>query len=265
MDDRETGAMDMIRRSRAAAIIVLALSACMTTACATELMEKKIGGKSAGEVFADPKVVELVKAACASDVDRTEKLAKQGADVNYVGLLGATPLLWVMTSRSHAGVEKLLELGANPNYRTPAGLSATWFAAGGDDPKLLELMLRYRGDPNIESGPNTALEIAVEQGREANIKLLLDHGAVINHSDQVNRTAATDAAAFGRFDFVAYMLERGYTHDLVYLAHAVENSLIPADSESDHLKQRVLKMLEERGVKFPLPPVKPPPPPDLHW
>jgi ankyrin repeat protein len=225
--------------------------------------EVQIKGKTAKDVFSDPKVVELVNAACAGDAKVMDEAIRGGANVNAVGYRTTPALIWVMESLNKKGIEKMLQLGANPNLPMQGGETATWFAAGSDDPELLRLMLKYGGDPNIEAEADTALQLAVKGHRVQNIELLLAAGADINKSDAVGRTAVTTAAALEDFEMVYYFLEKGYFRDLTDLARWIEASVVAKDSEAGRRKQRVLKMLEDRGVEFPLPAVVPPPPPDV--
>ncbi len=45
-----------------------------------------------------------------------EELVKEGANVNEIGKDGITPLFFCILGKKYEGFEKLLELGANPNY-----------------------------------------------------------------------------------------------------------------------------------------------------
>lgn len=226
----------------------LALAVTQSGGCA----EVSVGGKTAKDVFTDPKVLALVEAACKGDTTRVEQLVKQGANVNATGYREVTPLVWAMECHSKAGVKKLLELGADPNFKMEGDLSATWMAAGSNDPEWLPMMLAHGGDPNIRSGWKNALMIAIEQERWANFHLLLEHGADVNNADTVGNTAATYAAAIGRFDIVAELLDRGYSYQLQRIAFEAQDRPIPKGSEAEQQKEKVIRMLEARGVKFPV-------------
>lgn len=226
----------------------LALAVTQSGGCA----EVSVGGKTAKDVFTDPQVLALVEAACKGDTAHMEQSVKQGANVNATGYREVTPLVWAMECHSKAGVRKLLELGANPNFKMEGDLSATWMAAGSNDPEWLPMMLAHGGDPNIVSGADTALMIAMEQGRWQNFHLLLRQGADVNKADAVGNTAATYAAELSKFDVVAELLEHGYNYNLQDLARTVQGNHVPPKSDPYRDKQRVLRMLEERGVKFPV-------------
>lgn len=216
------------------------------------------GGRSVEKVFPEPKVLALVKAAEAGNTQKMDALVRQGADVNYIGQEGITPLVWVMADHNKAGVEKLLKLGADPNKKIEDENSATWLAAGRDDPQMLELLLQYHGDPNtVGEHYTTALEIAVRQFQVKNIDLLVKFGADLNYADQTGDSAATWAATMGRFDIVAHLLDLGYSNNLRHLAARIQARHVPPNSEQQRWKDHVIEMLKARGVQYPVQPVKP--------
>lgn len=75
------------------------------------------GDVTVDEAFPNPEVAALVKAGVRGQTERMEALVKQGADINYRGKDGVTPLIWVLAARSYEGGKKLLELGADPNQK----------------------------------------------------------------------------------------------------------------------------------------------------
>ena len=218
----------------------------------------RYGGMSVQEAFPDERVVRMVEAASRGDLGAVDAEIKAGADVNYVGTDGISPLLWVMVEARRrgdlTGLEHLLKAGADPNYRDEERkASAMALAAGGDRPRILELLLKHKGDPNlIGPGGEPLLHIAAGEFRRANIDLLLRYGGDINiHTKIGNTTAAHVAARLGRFDLAAYLLEKGLSYNLQGLARAVEARHVPPDSEAQRWKNKVIEMLKERGVKFP--------------
>lgn len=246
----------MIFRGTFCWVVAVGLAA-MTTAGCTAV---RVGGKTTADVFTDPQTLALAQAACDGNLAEVDKLVMHGANVNATGYRDTSVLSWVMLCKNYAGIEKLLDLSANPNYKMEGDMSPMWLAAGGDDPKWLPLLLAHGGDPNIWAGGNSALMIAMEQGRKQNFQLLLDHGADINAHDKGGDTIADYAAALAKFDVVEELLKRGYNYDLEGLARGINGRVVAPRLAVE--KQHVLDMLKERGVKFPLPPptILPPPP-----
>lgn len=212
------------------------------------------GGQTIRQTFTDQKVVSLIEAALSGESERVASLVASGADVNAVGNNGTTPLLWVLNANNRDGVEALLRVGANPNLSTEKiGDPPIYFVSMGDDPELLRLMLKYRGDPNhpgrgrIEDRP---LSQAAAKGRIENMKLLLEAGADINAHDNFEETAATGALGLAKFDAIAFLLEHGYSYNLSYLARGVKMIQVPAESDAQHWKGKVIILLKDRGVSI---------------
>lgn len=212
-------------------------------------------GMSAAEAFSDPRVAELAAAAASRDFSKADKQLAAGADINFIGKEGISPLLWVMSASSfnQSGMEYMLKNGANPNYRvSQRNASAMYFAAGGQYPHMLVLMLKYGGDPNlVGEGDKAMLAVAADEYRKENIEILLKSGADINRLDKRGYSAAQQAVAGGHYDLVAYFLERGLTANLQFLAKGVEARVIDPDSDQQVWKNKVIEMLKARGAKFP--------------
>ncbi len=220
----------------------------------SSVAETVVAGKAVRDVFPDERVVNLVSRTSSADFAVAEQQLRNGADVNIIGADGLTPLLWVLgTTRDVRKIEFLLKAGADPNYRdAKRQISPMYLAAGGSRPDILELLLKYKGNPNLE-GPRgeTLLMVAVSQFRDKNLDILIHHGADINQADRHRETVANKAASFGRYDLIARLLELGLTHDLQDLAKDVEITKVPAESEQQRWKNKVIDMLKARGVTFP--------------
>jgi len=208
-----------------------------------------ISGKTAKDVFTDPQTLALVEASCHGDLAKMDALVRRGANVNATGYRDMTPLFWTMACKNYRGIEKLLELGANPNYKMEGDISAMYASSGSDDPHFLPLMLAHGGDPNIRAGYRTALMIAIEQDRTNNIQLLLDHGADVNEHDEGGSTAATQAAALSKFGIVLMLLKRGYSYDLVNLANSIDANVVAEHSQLSEEKKQILDMLASKGIR----------------
>jgi len=227
----------------------------------------EVSGKSTRDVFQDPQSRALAEAACHGDLPKLDALVKHGANVNATGYRDVSVLAWTMICKNYEGAERLLELGANPNFmmKGTGDDSPMWLAAGSSDPHWLPMMLAHGGDPNIRSGYRTALMIAIEQDRMQNVRLLLAHGADVNEHDSGGNSAATDAAELDKFDVVEMLLKHGYDYDLQRLADLVRLKLPPNDPLAAS-RSKVLEMLAAKGYR-PTPRPKGfvvlPPPPGL--
>lgn len=237
-------------------IIVAASTVVVMIGC----VPAKFGGMTRSEAFSDPHVASLVEAVNRGDYAEADRQRALGADVNAVGKDGISPLLWVMGTTLNAGrMEYLLKAGANPNYRNEKEKrSAMNLAAGGNRFDLLEILIKYKGNPNL-LGPSPIdddeevplLVVAVVEDRDKMIKFLVENGADINWSGKGGRTAANKALISGRFDLIAYFLEHGLTAHLQRLAREAAGRDVPKDSKNYVWKEKVLTMLKQRGVDVP--------------
>lgn len=228
-------------------LAALAAAAILLAGCVTE----KFGGMTVHDAFPDPRVAALVEAVTHGDYIEADKQLKAGADINMVGTDGVSPLMWVMaTTKNVKRTEYMLKAGANPNYRDEKHKqTAVCLAAGGDMPEMLELLLKYKGNPS-QTGPNGDLPlfIAVGQRRDENIKILVKYGAAMHYDNPQSESVASTAVGLGRFDLVAYFLEQGLNHNLDDLAIDVYNRQV---SVQQPWKDKVIEMLKARGVKYP--------------
>lgn len=228
----------------------LSAAAFTSSGCA----ETRVGGMRVHEAFSDERVARLVSAGDREDLAGMDVAIRDGADVNTVGKDGISPLMWLLTNRHLKAAERLLQAGANPNYKEPKdNYSAMAVAAGGTYPEMLELLLKHGGDPNARGmeHDDPLLLIAAKYSRDANIDLLLKYGVDVNVHRSDNDTAANVAIRLGRFDIAAKLLERGLNHDLLRLAKDAEIRKVPPNSDAQRWKDKVIEMLKARGIQFP--------------
>lgn len=234
---------------------VVALAAGLSVMAPSCVGMVKLGQYTAQESYPDPKVVALVEAAWRGDVDKVAKLVADGVDVNTIGKGGATPLMWALNNKSFEGVEALLKAGANPNLYVPEFRSAAInIIAGGDEPKMLALLLKYGGNPNNPGNgefEDRPLWLAAHQGRLENVKMLLAAGAELNAHDEYGESIATATTGLAKFEVLAYLLEQGFNHELERVARRVARIDVPDDSEAQQWKLKVNELLKARGVKIP--------------
>lgn len=179
-------------------------------------------GLSPGDVFANPGVAALARAACYGNTARIAALAKRGVNVNAHGKQGVTPLIWAMTCHNYRGLRALLRAGADPNEPMIYGQSPVWLAAGGRDANLLPILLDHGGNANAyceQCQGTSALENAIDFHRTANFKLLIKRGANVNFLGGLS--PGQTAIAAGRFDYILTLLHHGYDHNLQDLADSL--------------------------------------------
>lgn len=262
----------MTRLFALAAAVVLALAACRPAQPGWGMAALR--GRTASEQFSVPSVARLADAACQGDVGGVRRALRDGADPNFVGRDWLTPLHWAVACESERGVAELLRAGADPNYRAEdaEGLrsgfafSPTYLAAGSFSERILPLLLQHGGSPNAYVSDNPGLNalenslgIGLDAGRWGNWRALLEAGADIEQHGQLGNTIADAAYNMGGFDQVIELLDRGYSYRLDLLAWAVQsdydhNGIAPQFDELLAKRDRIKRMLEERGVQFPVRP-----------
>lgn len=210
--------MKVYKRNHIVALLVMSLLYWFSTV--SDASTFLLHGMSAQEILSNSKATALANAACKGDASEISRLVHAGADVNYRGKGGISPLIWAMSCHNYQGMQALLKAGANPNQPMENDQGPVWLAAGGSDPKILPILLKYGGNPNdVQHGRSSALENAMMFQRTANMKLLVQHGADVNFVGL--QSAGLDAAGHQRFDYVVFLLQHGYNHDLQELANAI--------------------------------------------
>lgn len=163
----------------------------------------------------------LAAAAAAGNPAGIDRALKAGADVNFRGAGGLTPLWWATWDQNLTGFTELLKRGADPNalpqgdefksrsYQPEAVMlliaQASW------NPKFLKAALAHGGNPNLQDrkGMNT-LASAIAQGTREHVDLLLAAGANVNREPGSKYPGPIfDAVMSGRYDYVLQLLELG--------------------------------------------------------
>ncbi|WP_419321047.1 ankyrin repeat domain-containing protein [Caulobacter sp. ErkDOM-E] len=204
-------------------------------------MEYRVGGRTASEDFRRPEDAKLALASCNGDVTAIARAISIGANPNAIGATAGTPLFWALSCKSLPGMEALLKAGSSPNYQIPGdgdAFSPVFVAAGLEDPRMLQLLLKYGGDPSStgDSGHTSALERAFGLGLQLsdgglqserlgweNYYLLLEAGADINQRG-VSFSIAEVAASLNQFDKVSELLDRGYVLRLENLRALIDST-----------------------------------------
>eukprot|EP01103_Thecamoeba_quadrilineata_P020567 TRINITY_DN8901_c0_g1_i1.p1 TRINITY_DN8901_c0_g1~~TRINITY_DN8901_c0_g1_i1.p1 ORF type:complete len:504 (-),score=70.85 TRINITY_DN8901_c0_g1_i1:70-1581(-) len=123
--------------------------------------------------------VELWTAAYNDHVDAIRDLVRAGADIEYVGSYGATPLSIAAEGGNVMSVALLLSLGANANTtRYTTGATPLIIAAQNGFDKIIHELLLKGADINAQKKNGaTALYMAVEGKHVDTVKCLLENGA----------------------------------------------------------------------------------------
>ncbi|HET7315262.1 ankyrin repeat domain-containing protein [Salinisphaera sp.] len=201
--------------------VILVLAACIPlTACAgvQALAKQRLNNMQASEYFRKPAEIALVKAAGEGGVQRMQQAIAHGADVNAVGKDGMAPLIWAVGVHPNLkGFKYLLAHGANPNTVTdlPESFNSDKayvieIAYEQPDPRFMKALLEAGADPDTEvGGKATLLSAASSDDRLAQIKLLVEYGADVNHRSKLNATPLYYAVFGQKYKTALFLLRSG--------------------------------------------------------
>ncbi|MEO6064421.1 MAG: ankyrin repeat domain-containing protein [Lysobacterales bacterium] len=169
--------------------------------------------------FADAVQANFAEAVGKGDLVTADRLLARGATVNAEGNEGMTPLFWAMAKQNRTGFEFLLAHDADPNVVTrwsdvageDQSASAMDMPAIMEDGAYLHALLEHGGDPNqvYDSTRQTPIYAAILNQRRANVEMLLEAGADINHQDLSRKTPIHYSVNTTHFAMALRLLELG--------------------------------------------------------
>lgn len=150
----------------------------------------------------------LVTAARSGRTEVVKLLLDRGADFSK-GPSRAQALCAAVNSGKIDTVKLLLEKGADVNEAIDHGITPLISAVGHGD--IVKLLLEKGADVNAktEFHRNTALNYAIWQGDLESVRLLLDHGAGVNHKDSQALTPLKHAEEKSLHEIAKLLRERG--------------------------------------------------------
>ena len=177
----------------------------------------RLSSMMASSYFPEGPQRELAQSAENGNIQKLDEAMAHGASPNFVGAEEMTPLMWSLVKQSKNGYRRLLEQGANPNFKTKRraaedlGRSVMMVAAICEDSEFLRLALEYKGNPNSPSKVPTRTIIfdAIENRRINNVETIAKYGGNINHQDRLGDTPIIRAVLASQFDIVYRLLMLG--------------------------------------------------------
>lgn len=211
----------------------------------------------------------LLLAITAENLSLVNELIQAGADVNTPDRDGITPLMWATIYQSPEITKVLLQAGADVNLQTPRGNAAIMPAASFNSKEIVEELLKYKADINLKNkNGETALfrastldfqikqlQTQAENGRDLDsllqdaatkhaeiTKLLIQHGANINETNNENKTPLLWAVSLpGHAPIVKVLLDAGA--DIHHKNNKGRDALAIAKDTND---PEILKLLQEK-------------------
>ena len=146
---------------------------------------------------------ELIEAAERGDAGAVKKLLEEGASVRARDANGRTALVAAAYGNHLEAAEALIEAGADVNQKDDTVQSAYLISTSevGDDPRLLELMLRNGADvASLDSYNGTGLIRAADRGHVRIVEELLKTETDVDHVNNLGWTALLEAIILGEGD-----------------------------------------------------------------
>ena len=171
-------------------------------------------GRKSSFYFKDKIVLKLARAAANGDKEKIFASILEGADVNFLGENGVTPLAWAIGAKNSAGVEILLKKGANPNIVFEKGISGIGLAIFLNEIKILNLLLDNGGKIKQKGGkqPHEFMRNAVYRDNKENtkiIKILHKHGVSIDREPKHKISYLYSAISSGSLKNANLLIELG--------------------------------------------------------
>lgn len=204
----------MFRRLLMALCCILSLSACSESESDILNRLERMQAKN----YFESEQLDLILAVERQDLAGIKAAIANGAGVNTLGRESITPLFWALMKQKPESIRFLLELGADPNVIITLpeefqeeGVSAMDLAARMSDSQFLRILLENGGDPNaiVNDWNEPVLHMAIMYRRLDNVKLLVEHGADLNHQDKSQTTPLMVAVSARMYESALYLLQQG--------------------------------------------------------
>ena len=196
--------------------------------------------------------VDLLAAARSGDAAGVRAALAAGADVETADDLGRTALVLAAYENDLAVAGVLVRAGADVNHLDASTQSPFLIATSevGDDPRLLDLLLRHGANLRVKDSYNgTGLIRAADRGFPVIVARLLERGIEIDHVNRLGWTALHEAVVLGDGS-------RRYQQVVRLLVDAGADPLLPTQRDGirprTHAAQRgyarIEAILEEASV-----------------
>ncbi len=140
----------------------------------------------------------LIKATKDGDILATEKLIREGANINESDESGYTPLMYAIWSGKKETVTQLVNIGADVNKRDKSGYTPLLWAASYGYLDMAKLLIDKGADVNARGNDQSSpLLLALEGNYHELSTLLIKEGADVNATNNKNNVALYYAAFCG--------------------------------------------------------------------
>lgn len=153
---------------------------------------------------------QIILAIANGDIPAIKRLAAAGGNLQTVGAYENTPMRTALKLGQIKAVEALLQLGVDPNFKTPGGTAAADITVTFQrDPKFLQLLLDHGLDPNLRSEGVPLIFFATTEGLWRQYDMLLAKGADINSKNEDGSSLLLDLVLLMQYDRARELLLNG--------------------------------------------------------
>lgn len=171
-------------------------------------------------------------------------------DLNIQDHQGKTLLHWAVIKKATSIIEKLLELGANPDIKTNKGESPLQLAFANEYFDGISILYKARPNTNLNllsrGDGGSALHMAVKIQSTWMVKLCLDHGLKINCPDIYATTPLHIAIEKKNFEIIEILLKSDKSRNIVNISDTNGKTFLHRAVEGGDLK--LVKCLVEYGA-----------------
>lgn len=242
---------------------LLSLNSCMDRPRSYEKRNRKVNTPE--KLFTGDNL-KVAQAIYDGDLETVQKLIEvDKIQPNTIDSKGEfTFLSYAIMMEDLTVMEKLLELGADPDLASPNQLKTSTpiaDAAARHNTKMLDLLFKYNVNPNPEIGSLPLDEALMGDNEKETIEYLINKGADLNLKGFIDgRTVVQTAVNLGKTKYINYFLDKGANALLISsngtcLAYDIQeeinkgrlnkNGLI----EYNKIKER---LINEFNVEFPI-------------
>ena len=157
----------------------------------------------------------LLKAAGKGDLEETERLVKDGANLNAINEDGESALTRAISKKHIAVAKLLLDNGATTDYTGPLVHKPLHVAVQTGNAKLVELLLDNGADVDELTARGSVLSQAITAGREDITSLSLSRDADINLARYPIQSPLGNAITRKNERLIKTLLKRGAETDVL--------------------------------------------------
>ncbi|KAK5645047.1 hypothetical protein RI129_006347 [Pyrocoelia pectoralis] len=206
-----------------------------------EILKLLLGKSDLSSVTYDYKYNLLCEAGKTNNVEVAKMLLNMGVGLEARDCI--SPLLYAASYGQTAVLKMFLKRGASLDATDKLGRTSLYLAASNGYLLTVRVLLNHGAAINHSNKNGTALFTAVQNEHISTVKLLLQKGADVSNTDYLNRTALSFAACGNNIEILTLLLD--YHSNI---EHQSKYGLTPLLHAAKKGQTAVIKILLDRGA-----------------